>query len=396
MDTKSDNFLKSVLHQDEELPCAGRWQFAQSCRACIGPFASLPTSKLILGEGPKFVAKRKKYLACVGASCNQQPGPETGDTHHAAIRSSRHFDLDPTADCHHGVRGVVRWSSDDVYGSYVDGLIHRGCGLRERSSGGKIGPVACRDWRLAGPWCPPPSDYVGLPIVGNAERDTGWSGISDCHDRNRVVHRDDAREQLVSETSLQLIERWREGDETAAQEIYNRYVARLIALAGSRISPRLARRVEAEDVVQSVYKSFFARTNDDRLVIGETGQLWGLLAAITINKIRAKARFHGASKRSVDAEASISASLSCYGLAPTELAGEPSAEEAAALAEQYEMVAAQMNEQQRQVFQLYLDNMPVDDIANEIRRSARTVRRELDQIRRLLVETLNAADSDTP
>ena len=199
----------------------------------------------------------------------------------------------------------------------------------------------------------------------------------------------------MSDNSLQLVERWRSGDETAAQEIYNRYVARLIALSGSRISPALARRVEAEDVVQSVYRSFFARTSDDRLVVEEDGQLWGLLAAITINKIRSKARFHNARKRSIDAEASINSSVSCYGLAPTELAREPTGEEVATLAEQYELISANMDEKQRQIFQLYLDNASVDDIANEIRRSARTVRRELDQIRRLLVETLTAAETDT-
>ena len=67
----------------------------------------------------------------------------------------------------------------------------------------------------------------------------------------------------------------------------------------------------------------------------------------------------------------------------------------ATLAEQYELISANMDEKQRQIFQLYLDNASVDDIANEIRRSARTVRRELDQIRRLLVETLTAAETDT-
>lgn len=198
----------------------------------------------------------------------------------------------------------------------------------------------------------------------------------------------------MSDESLQLVERWRDGDETAAQEIYNRYVARLIALAGSRLSPTLARRVEAEDVVQSVYKSFFARTSDDRLVVGLSGQLWGLLAAITINKVRAKARFHAADKRNVDAEASINSSVSCFGMQPTELARDPSAEEATMLAEQYELVSSKLNEKQRQVFQLYLENHSVDEIANEIRRSARTVRRELEQVRRLLVDTLSDVEND--
>ncbi|MEM1067339.1 MAG: sigma-70 family RNA polymerase sigma factor [Planctomycetota bacterium] len=190
--------------------------------------------------------------------------------------------------------------------------------------------------------------------------------------------------------SVKLVDRWREGDELAAGEIYDRYVARLIALASSRLSPAMSRRIEAEDIVQSVYRSFFARTGEDRLQVHQSGQLWGLLAAITLNKVRAKARFHQADKRCVNEEASLHASRSCYGLAPTELAGEPTADEAAVLAEQYHLAADQLNELGRQVFELYLQNQTIPDIAHSIRRSERTVRRELEQIRKVLTDMLTS------
>ena len=199
----------------------------------------------------------------------------------------------------------------------------------------------------------------------------------------------------MSDQSVQLVDRWRQGDEAAAREIYDRYVSRLIALAGCRISPVLARRVDAEDVVQSVYRSFFARTTDDRLSVQQSGQLWGLLAAITVNKIRAKARFHAADKRNVNAEASVTSSVSCFGLAPNELAREPTADEAAMLAEQYRLAKSNMNPAQQRVFQLYLENQSVDDIARTIRRSARTVRRELEHIRNVLSESLTTAEAES-
>lgn len=199
----------------------------------------------------------------------------------------------------------------------------------------------------------------------------------------------------MSEESLELVNRWRDGDEAAAQEIYERYVSRLIALAGSRISPVLARRLEAEDVVQSVYRSFFARAGDDRLTVDESGELWRLLAAITINKVRDKARFHRADKRNVATEASVNSSVSCFGLPPTDLTGEPTAEEAAMLAEQYRLATDKLTSSQREVFRLYLENEPVEEIARRIRRSARTVRRELDQIRRLLTATLSEVEANS-
>ncbi|MEM6365285.1 MAG: ECF-type sigma factor [Planctomycetota bacterium] len=197
----------------------------------------------------------------------------------------------------------------------------------------------------------------------------------------------------MDDPSVQLIHRWREGDEHAASEIYDRYVARLVALAGSRISPRLARRVEAEDVVQSVYRSFFARTGDNRIDVQQSGQIWGLLAAITVNKVRAKARFHAAIKRDVGSEASVQSSISCYGLQPTDLAREPTADEAAELAEQYQATAARLSALGKKVFALYLENESVDQIAKHVRRSSRTVRRELDNIRKNLTDALASQQS---
>lgn len=195
----------------------------------------------------------------------------------------------------------------------------------------------------------------------------------------------------VDDESVQLVHRWKDGDEIAASEIYDRYVSRLIALAGSRISPKLVRRVEAEDVVQSVYRSFFARSGDERLRVEQSGQLWGLLAAITVNKVRAKARFHAADKRDVGSEASIQSSVSCFGLEPTDLAREPTADEAAELAELYRDVAESLSSLGKQVFYLYLENESVENIAKQVRRSTRTVRRELETIRKTLSEALASA-----
>ena len=58
-------------------------------------------------------------------------------------------------------------------------------------------------------------------------------------------------------TSLVLLERFRGGDDLAAAEIFDRYFQRLTALARSRLSPRLAQRTDPEDIVLSVYRSFF-------------------------------------------------------------------------------------------------------------------------------------------
>ena len=63
---------------------------------------------------------------------------------------------------------------------------------------------------------------------------------------------------MVDDESIELLDRVRQGDEQAATELFDRYVERLIRLAQSRLSAKLRRRVDAEDVVQSVYRSFFS------------------------------------------------------------------------------------------------------------------------------------------
>ena len=58
-------------------------------------------------------------------------------------------------------------------------------------------------------------------------------------------------------TSLILLERFRSGDELAAEALFSRYFERLTSLARTRLSSSLKRRTDPEDIVQSVYRSFF-------------------------------------------------------------------------------------------------------------------------------------------
>lgn len=129
--------------------------------------------------------------------------------------------------------------------------------------------------------------------------------------------------------TLDLVRKVRAGDEQAAAELFGRYAHRLIALAQVRLSKKLARRVDPEDIVQSVCRSFLLRARDGQYSLDESGDLWRLLCKITINKVCRQARHHGAAKRDVDAEASLSESL--MGISPETLSREPSPEDASIL-----------------------------------------------------------------
>lgn len=186
---------------------------------------------------------------------------------------------------------------------------------------------------------------------------------------------------MNDEPSVRLVARFRAGDQQAAGELFERYIARLIGLARSRLSPKLARRIDPEDVVQSAYRSFFERAQGGHVELRESGDLWRLLAAITINKLRHQVDRHTAAKRAVEGEDSICVSPSDMRVAPESLAREPSPEEVVSFSEELAALMSELDEVQRQMLELRLEGYTYEEIAGQTQRSERTVRRLFDRLK---------------
>lgn len=181
--------------------------------------------------------------------------------------------------------------------------------------------------------------------------------------------------------SAELVTRWRAGDEQAADELFRRYAGRLLALAQSRLSDKLALRVDAEDVVQSVYRSFFVHARAGRYIFERSGDLWKLLVAITLHKVRGQAEYHAADKRALDREQSASGVADWQGLSIPALTRQPTPLEAAALTDELEQVMRRLAAPQRKMFELRLQGYSLEEIAAECDCSVRTVKRGLSHIR---------------
>jgi RNA polymerase sigma-70 factor (ECF subfamily) len=89
------------------------------------------------------------------------------------------------------------------------------------------------------------------------------------------------------------------GQGSAATALYERYAQRLRALAASQCSPALARRVDPDDIVQSVFRTFFRRAAEGHYDVPAGEELWKLFLVIALNKVRAAGVFHHAAKRDV-------------------------------------------------------------------------------------------------
>ena len=95
---------------------------------------------------------------------------------------------------------------------------------------------------------------------------------------------------------------WRAGDQEAARKLVDQYLDRLVAVARRRISQRLASRVDPEDVVQSVFRTFFLRAKDGQFKIKDQDDLCKLLMRITVHKVLKQVEYHTAGKRDANLE----------------------------------------------------------------------------------------------
>jgi DNA-directed RNA polymerase specialized sigma24 family protein len=87
--------------------------------------------------------------------------------------------------------------------------------------------------------------------------------------------------------------------EAAYSKIFHRYFARLLALARSRLHPRIRQRVDADEIVNSGLKSVFFHFQAGQLDWHSEESLWNMLAGAIINKASEAARRHTAKKRDV-------------------------------------------------------------------------------------------------
>lgn len=186
----------------------------------------------------------------------------------------------------------------------------------------------------------------------------------------------------------QLLDRLQAGDEEAAAEVFHRYVERLTALARSRLSQRLAARLDADDVVMSAYRSFFVRAREGAFALGAGGDLWRLLVEITLHKLYRQAAHHSAKKRSVAREASQPDGRPQRVAAP-----EPTADLAVAAAEELGLAMRELSANARAALELRLQGHDLNEIARQLRCSERTVRRWLDDVKATLRKQFPHAES---
>ena len=188
------------------------------------------------------------------------------------------------------------------------------------------------------------------------------------------------------------VRRLADGDQQVAEEFWGMYGVRLQGLAAEFLGDKLRRREGPEDVVQSVCRTFFRRAQGGQFELDDSQGLWRLLCAITVTKVREKARFHGRGKRSFDREWHYeSAGDDSNPAGPQLKAPQPTPAEAAEFADELGELLSGMDDEERRLVELKLEQYTTTEIAQELGCSERTVRRILNRVQsrlhRLLEET---------
>jgi RNA polymerase sigma-70 factor, ECF subfamily len=172
--------------------------------------------------------------------------------------------------------------------------------------------------------------------------------------------------------------------EQFAEAVFNRYAQRLMSVARERIGTQLRSKVSPEDVVQSAFKSFFRRKDEFQFEKDGADGLWGLLVVITVRKCAKWADVFTAEKRSASREVSLNSGFPGGSVPGDVVAREPGPTEVAILSELIERMLARLDERQQQMISLRMQGYELEEIAEQLRSSRRTVSRTIQEAKEVL------------
>jgi RNA polymerase sigma-70 factor (ECF subfamily) len=183
----------------------------------------------------------------------------------------------------------------------------------------------------------------------------------------------------VETSDRSLLRRLQSGHANASTELYLRYAKRLLALTTAQTSPDLAQRVDPEDIVQSVFRTFFRRASLGHYTAPDGEEIWKLLLVIALNKVRATGAYHRVAKRDVRRTAGGEA----FQVA---VESQPGKDEAAlvVLRMTVDELLEGMPEAHRRMIELRIEGHELNEIAAAVKRSKRSVERVLQDFRQRL------------
>jgi DNA-directed RNA polymerase specialized sigma24 family protein len=181
------------------------------------------------------------------------------------------------------------------------------------------------------------------------------------------------------------VTRWisalKEGDQAAAQGLWEAYFRRLVGLARARLRDAPRRIADEEDVALSAFDSFFRGARAGRFPrLDDRNDLWQILVLITVRKAIDLRNYEGRPSRGSGKARSLS-ELTGEGLEAI-VGDEPTPELAAQLTEEYQRLMERLDDPTlRGVATCKLEGYTDEETAARLGCVTRTVERKLARIR---------------
>jgi RNA polymerase sigma factor (sigma-70 family) len=172
-------------------------------------------------------------------------------------------------------------------------------------------------------------------------------------------------------------------DHEAAQKLWTLYVPRLLALARRNLNRRIWLREDPQDIVQSVFKSFFHRAEEHQFDLESRGELWNLLLTITLRKVRNTAVRHRLKRRDYRVEKRNPPPASDTSAFDWEIPlNDPTPEDAAIFNEEFERLLNLLSKPElRKIALMNFEGRTNGEIAKELGCTERSVERKVARIR---------------
>ena len=231
------------------------------------------------------------------------------------------------------------------------------------------------------------------PILQFMLRDPGSKQSVDSN----VLEEEDSDGSREASDVTQLIKKVRLGDETAAQELWNKYSERIVEVARRSLKDSSRRVQDEEDVAVVAFKSLLAGITAGRFPeLDHRDQLWRLLMVITTRKAAAAIEKDHRQKRGggdVRGDSAVMAREnegSVLGGFDRLTSENPSPDIAAVMADQTQQLLTSLPDDTAQrIAALKIEGFTHQEIADKLDINTRTVERRLKQIRELWQKILS-------
>jgi RNA polymerase sigma-70 factor (ECF subfamily) len=189
--------------------------------------------------------------------------------------------------------------------------------------------------------------------------------------------------------------------EEAARQLWLRFAERLGTVVRRRLDPRILRRAGVDDVVNSMFASFFAAAPGPDGPPRDRAELWRLLVHFTMCKVVDTAQYHRAQRRDVYRERPPAGPAGHAddprdGVADAEDVRRMGPEDEAVAREEFARLLAVLPEDLQRVFALRLEGYTNAEIGAQVGRVERTVELKMKAIRALLRPHLDGTPSTGP